>query len=84
MSYYEGMDGEQEIATAALKAALTAAGSQSALARICGCTQGAVWQMLNRPAPRLSVDYVLKVEAALAIPRHMLRPDIYPLAAKAA
>lgn len=52
--------------------------NQTDLARICGCTQGAVWQMINKPNPRLSVQYVLKVEAALHIPRHLLRPDIYP------
>lgn len=74
------MDNKDEIAAASLKAALNAAGSQTALARICGCTQGAVWQMLNKEVPRLSIPYVLKVEAALGIPRHMLRPDIYPIA----
>lgn len=52
--------------------------SQSALARVCGCTQGAIWQMLNRKHPRLSHRYVLKVEAATGVPRHLLRPDIYP------
>lgn len=52
--------------------------SQTRLAKICGCTQGAVWQMLNRPEPGLSPKYVLKVEAALNIPRHLLRPDYYP------
>lgn len=52
--------------------------NQSELARICGCTQGAVWQMINKPTPALSVKYVLKVEAALHIPRHVLRPDFYP------
>ncbi len=72
-----------DIAAASLRAAVTAAGSQSALADVCGCTQGAVWQMLNKQRPRLSVQYVLKVESALNIPRHMLRPDIYPLAAAA-
>lgn len=70
-----------EIAAASLRAALTAAGGQSKLAEVCGCTQGAIWQMLNKPRPRLSVQYVLKVEDALGIPRHMLRPDIYPLVA---
>ena len=52
--------------------------NQSELARICGCTQGAIWQMVNRPDPQLSYRYVLKVEAALDIPRHVLRPDVYP------
>ena len=62
----------------AFQAALGMAGSQSGLARVCGCTQGAIWQMLQRPSPQLSTPYVLKVEAAYGIPRHLLRPDIYP------
>jgi len=62
-----------------LKLALKAAGdSQTKLAEICGCTQGAIWQMINKPEPALSYKYVLKVEAALNIPRHLLRPDLYP------
>lgn len=59
-------------------------GNQTKLAEVCGCTQGAVWQMINKAKPRLSVQYVLKVEAALHIPRHLLRPDIYPAPALAA
>lgn len=67
------------IASAGFKAAMAAAGNnQSELARICGCTQGAIWQMLNRAEPRLSHKFVLKVEAATGVPRHILRPDIYP------
>ena len=63
----------------ALERAITLAGGQTALAAICGCTQGAIWQMLNKAEPpQLSVQYVLKVEAALEIPRHELRPDFYP------
>ncbi len=63
---------------AALDLALHRAGSQAKLAAICGCTQGAVWQMLKKPSARLSVPYVLKVEAAFGISRHDLRPDVYP------
>lgn len=67
------------IASAALSAALAAVdNNQSKLARICGCTQGAIWQMLNRPDPRLSHRYVLKVAAATGVPPHLLRPDLYP------
>lgn len=73
------------IAAAALSAALAAVGNnQSKLARICGCTQGAIWQMLNRPDPRLSHRYVLKVEAATGVPCHLLRPDMYPAPAPVA
>lgn len=68
----------ESVARQALEAAIKMANGQTALARICGCTQGAVWQMLNKPDPMLSVQYALKVEAALGIPCHLLRPDIYP------
>lgn len=60
----------------AFNAALEKAGSQSALARICGCSQTAVWKMTQ--THRLSVAYVLPVEKATGISRHDLRPDIYP------
>ena len=74
------MQDTDQTAAAALGEALAAVGNnQSELARICGCTQGAIWQMLRRDPPRLSIAYVLKVEAALGISRHRLRPDIYPL-----
>jgi DNA-binding transcriptional regulator YdaS (Cro superfamily) len=61
----------------ALHAAVEAAGSQSELARICNVTQPAVWRWLQT-AKRLPAEYVLTVEAATGIPRHLLRPDIYP------
>jgi DNA-binding transcriptional regulator YdaS (Cro superfamily) len=62
----------------ALKLAVARAGSQVKLAKICGCTQSAISQMLNKPHPRLSHQYVLAVSAALDIPRSALRPDLYP------
>lgn len=62
----------------ALLKAIEIAGSQAKLATICGCTQGAVWQMLNKQEPRLSHKFVLEVEAATGVPRWQLRPDLYP------
>jgi DNA-binding transcriptional regulator YdaS (Cro superfamily) len=62
----------------ALREAISRAGSQAKLADICGCTQAAVSQMLTRAQPMLSAPFVLKVEAALEIPRWLLRPDFYP------
>lgn len=53
-------------------------GNQSKLAEVCGCTQGAIWQMIHKAKPALSVQYVLRAEAALGIPRHLIRPDVYP------
>lgn len=67
----------------ALRQAVKKAGGQTALAVICGCTQGAIWQMLNRAEPRLSHRYVLIVERTLGISRYVLRPDIYPAPAEA-
>lgn len=61
----------------ALKQAVESAGSQSALARICGVTQTAVWKWLQS-GKRLPAEYVLKAEAATGVSRHALRPDIYP------
>jgi len=61
----------------ALEAAVAKAGSQSALARICGVSQTAVWKWLQS-GKRLPAEYVLTVEAETMVSRHHLRPDIYP------
>ena len=60
-----------------LQAALARAGSQSALARICGISQTAVWKWLQS-SKRLPAEYCLAVEAATGVSKHLLRPDIYP------
>lgn len=62
----------------ALMAALDVAGSQTELARICGVSQPAVWKWLQS-SKRLPAEYVLRVEAATGVSRHLLRPDIYPV-----
>ena len=67
----------------ALKHAVVLAGGQSSLARLCGVSQTAVWKWLQS-GKRLPAEYVLAVEAALGISRHLLRPDIYPLDTSAA
>jgi Uncharacterized protein conserved in bacteria, prophage-related len=61
----------------ALEQAIDKAGSQTAFAALCGVSQAAVWKWLQT-AKRLPAEYVLTVEAATGIPRHLLRPDIYP------
>lgn len=61
----------------ALRKAIANAGGQSALARICGVSQAAVWDWLNR-ARRVPAEHVLSIEAATGVSRHALRPDIYP------
>lgn len=60
----------------ALQACLEKAGSQSAMALDLGCTQAAVWKMIQ--VKRLSVPYVLTAERLYGVSRHDLRPDIYP------
>jgi len=62
----------------ALQEAVEIAGSQSALARICGVGQPAVWKWLQS-SKRLPAEFALRVEAATGVSRHYLRPDIYPI-----
>ncbi|MFC4593764.1 transcriptional regulator [Sphingobium tyrosinilyticum] len=69
---------EQASPFEALKAAVHRAGSQSALARICGVSQTAVWKWLQS-GKRLPAEFVLKVEAETTVSRYLLRPDIYPV-----
>ena len=61
----------------ALQDAVTRAGSQAALARICEVSTTAVWKWLQS-SKRMPAEYVLKTESAVGISRHDLRPDIYP------
>lgn len=61
----------------ALMACHDAAGGQSPLARALGCTQPAVWKMIQS-AKRMSPEYVLTAERIYGVSRHDLRPDIYP------
>lgn len=69
--------GYESTMVVALKSAVDAAGSQSAMARIVGCSPQAVskWVNLGKVCP---AEYVLKVEAATGVSRFDLRPDLYP------
>lgn len=64
----------------AFVAAVKRAGGQTKFAAICGCTQGNIWQLLKNES-KLPPQYVLAVESALGVSRHVLRPDIYPASA---
>lgn len=66
-----------ESAIKALDKAVKVAGSQSALGRIIGVTQRAVWRWVSEAKP-LPPQHVLAIEAATGISKHDLRPDIYP------
>ena len=71
------MDAQHLTPFEAFDLAITRAGSQSAIAKICGCTPGNIHQLLLKRS-RLPAEYVLQVEAATRVSRHDLRPDIYP------
>ena len=62
----------------ALESAIEFAGSQTALAQVCGVKQTTVWQWLHR-MKRMPAEYVLRAESATGVSRHDLRPDIYPV-----
>ncbi|NOW46204.1 DNA-binding transcriptional regulator YdaS (Cro superfamily) [Novosphingobium sp. SG751A] len=62
----------------ALISAVERAGGQSALARICGVGQPAVWKWLQS-SKRVPDIHVFAIEAATGVSRHSLRPDLYPL-----
>lgn len=61
----------------ALRLCLRKAGSQEKLGLELGCSQTAVWKMLHS-SRRMSHQFVLIAERAFDVPRHVLRPDIYP------
>ena len=49
------------------------------MARLLDVAQPTVWGWLNRSDTKvLPAEHVLKVEAATGVPRHDLRPDLYP------
>lgn len=61
----------------ALLNAIEAVGTQAELARMCQVSTTAVWKWVQS-SKRLPAEFVLCVEAATGVPRHHLRPDIYP------
>ena len=62
--------------TDALKAAIEKAGGQTALAKAIGKTQGHISKWLERG--HVPPECVIPIEKATGIPRHELRPDLYP------
>jgi DNA-binding transcriptional regulator YdaS (Cro superfamily) len=62
----------------ALRKAVVKAGGQLPFAKVLKTTQSNVWTWLNRSKNGLPAEYVLAAEAATGVPRHELRPDIYP------
>jgi DNA-binding transcriptional regulator YdaS (Cro superfamily) len=62
----------------ALQRACAAVGGQKSLARRIGVSQSMVWYWLARSKRGVPGEFVLPIEAASGISRHVLRPDIYP------
>ena len=69
--------------TYGLKKAIEKAGSQQALAELLGVRQSHISNWLNREK-RIPAERVLSVESATGVPRHELRPDLYPCDGQAA
>lgn len=61
-----------------LKRACDAAGGQKALADKINTSQSQVWYWLEKSKRGAAPEYVLQIEEATGVPRHELRPDIYP------
>lgn len=74
---YDLTDQSYRDAFAAFEEAVGKATGQVAFANICRCTQGNISQLLKAKS-LLPERYVLRVEAATAVPRFRLRPDVYP------
>ncbi len=65
------------MSTHGLEKAIKVAGSQNALAEMLGVRQSHISNWLNRDE-RVPAERVLSIEAATGVPRHELRPDLYP------
>ncbi|RQZ57443.1 chaperone [Burkholderia cepacia] len=63
-----------------IQRAAHAVGGQSALARMLGCTSQAVSKMCL--TGRVPAARVIPIEIASGVPRHELRPDLYPIESK--
>jgi DNA-binding transcriptional regulator YdaS (Cro superfamily) len=62
----------------ALISAVQTAGSQTAFAKAIGASQQIVSYWVSK-GKSLPAEYVLRAEQAFAIPRYVLRPDVFPL-----
>lgn len=51
--------------------------TQDAMAECFGVSQPTIWRWLNQ-SKQLPAEHVLAAEAVTGVPRHFLRPDIYP------
>jgi DNA-binding transcriptional regulator YdaS (Cro superfamily) len=63
-----------------LEQAIATLGSQTALAKAIGKSQGHISKWLERSY--VPAESVLAIESATGIPRHKIRPDLYPESAQ--
>lgn len=66
----------RDMSIKALRKAIDRAGGQTALATLIGKTQGHISKWLEREY--VPAECVIPIERATGIPRHELRPDLYP------
>lgn len=69
---------------AALSRACKVAGGQKPLADKIGTSQSQVWYWLTRAKKGVPGEFVLRIEGATGVSRHLLRPDLYGKARGAA
>ena len=65
------------MSTLGLEKAISEAGGQVALASLLGIRQSHISNWKNR-GKRVPAEWVIKIEKATGVPRHELRPDLYP------
>jgi len=61
-----------------LERACKLSGGQKALAQAIGTRQSQVWYWLKRSKKGVPAEFVLKIERVSGVPRHEIRPDIFP------
>lgn len=66
------------MANDSLKRACEIAGGQKPLADRIGTTQSQVWYWLEKSKKGVPAEFCGPIEQATGVPRHELRPDIYP------
>lgn len=71
------------MSTEALKRACDVAGGQKPLADRIGTTQSQVWYWLTRSKKGVPAEFVLPIERETGVPRSELRPDLWPIEARA-
>ncbi len=62
----------------ALAKAIEVMGGQAALAGVLGVRQSHVWYWLKKSVRGAPPEYCVKIERETGVPRHELRPDVFP------